>query len=218
MATMAALADALSAHDRSSAVDALERMRTELALYPYALEHALMGLGLQTPFEYCQQMLIGMLRTERSYDSLPNFTAADCVRLLRVGRNEYIATSNRRGVQGGQRVPSRAPLDLPLEHWWLIHARVSLDDLRADPLPAALAGCTDDELGALEVLIGAGCKQAGEISWAAVHSLYARGALYLSVPIAPADRISVPPLQGFVMNRTGDDPIEQTLYQVWPKP
>lgn len=59
-------------------------MRAELALYPYAHQHELMRLGLPTPFEYCRQMVLDMLAAEKSYDSLPNFSAADCLRLLRI--------------------------------------------------------------------------------------------------------------------------------------
>ena len=31
---------------------------------------------------------------EKSYDSLPNFTAADCLRLIGIGRNQYIDLMN----------------------------------------------------------------------------------------------------------------------------
>ena len=32
------------------------------------------------------------MKEEFPFDSIPNFTAADCVRVIGVGRNEYIAT------------------------------------------------------------------------------------------------------------------------------
>jgi hypothetical protein len=38
-----------------------------------------MAVGLRTtPFTYYYNILHDMLRSDKSYDSLPNFTAADC--------------------------------------------------------------------------------------------------------------------------------------------
>ena len=36
-----------------------------------------------------------MIEQEKNYDTLPNFTAADCVRLLGIGRNQYIDLMNQ---------------------------------------------------------------------------------------------------------------------------
>lgn len=36
-----------------------------------------------------------MINAEKSYDSLPNFTAADAMRLLGIGRNQYIDLMNQ---------------------------------------------------------------------------------------------------------------------------
>ena len=36
-----------------------------------------------------------MINSEKSYDSLPNFTAADAMRLLGIGRNQYIDLMNQ---------------------------------------------------------------------------------------------------------------------------
>ena len=59
-------------------------------LYPY---HLAADLRV-SPFEYYQEMMFEHMRAERSYDTIPNFTAADCMRLLRVGRNEFIHAMN----------------------------------------------------------------------------------------------------------------------------
>ncbi|MEW5307506.1 MAG: hypothetical protein WDW36_009896, partial [Sanguina aurantia] len=51
-----------------------------------------------------------------------------------------------------------------------------------------------------------------------LRSLHARGLVYLHVPISPEDRLSIPPLEGFVSNKTSDssdstaDPVESLLY------
>lgn len=50
--------------------------------------------------------------------------------------------------------------------------------------------------------------------------LYRRGLVYFDIPVSPDDRFSIPPLEGFVSNRTptaGDaaDPLEALLYSVF---
>ena len=59
-------------------------------LYPYHLAAKLEC----SPFEYYTEMMAETMHSECSYDTIPNFTAADCMRLLRVGRNEFIHMMN----------------------------------------------------------------------------------------------------------------------------
>jgi hypothetical protein len=48
-----------------------------------------------------------------------------------------------------------------------------------------------------------------------VRSLYAKGLVWLDVPILPNERCRIPPLHNFVMNKDcGDDPFEQVLYEI----
>jgi len=59
-------------------------------LFPYHLSDVVCkGLRL-TPFNYYVELLSHLLRLDKSYDTLPNFTAADILRVLAVGRNEYL--------------------------------------------------------------------------------------------------------------------------------
>jgi hypothetical protein len=52
--------------------------KENLMLYPYHLSKMIVrGLDI-TPFQYYYSMLENIMEHERSYDSLPNFTAADC--------------------------------------------------------------------------------------------------------------------------------------------
>lgn len=52
--------------------------RASLLLYPYHLSD-IMVKGLRvTPFQYYIKVLEAIMDSEKSYDSLPNFTAADC--------------------------------------------------------------------------------------------------------------------------------------------
>ena len=50
---------------------------------------------------------------------------------------------------------------------------------------------------------------AGELPRDALSSLYAAGLVRYSVPVNANDRIAVPPLKGFVMNRVGHDYLEK---------
>ena len=53
---------------------------------------------------------------------------------------------------------------------------------------------------------------AGTLPREALASLHAAGLVRFVVPICAADRIAVPPLTGFVMNRVGHDYLERLLY------
>jgi len=52
--------------------------RQHLMLYPYHLsDFMIRGLRV-TPFAYYHNMMKDIMAQEKSYDALPNFTAADC--------------------------------------------------------------------------------------------------------------------------------------------
>lgn len=48
-----------------------------------------------------------------------------------------------------------------------------------------------------------------------LQSLYRKGLIYLDVPISGEDKISIPPLKNFVMNRVSGDYFENLLYKVF---
>lgn len=45
--------------------------------------------------------------------------------------------------------------------------------------------------------------------------LFSKGLVYIEVPIDASDHISVPPLEGFVMNRVLGDYFETLLYKIF---
>ena len=68
--------------------------RKHLMLFPYHLSDVVVkGLRI-TPFQYYVMVLEVIMAQERSYDSLPNFTAVDCLRLLGIGRNQVQQTAS----------------------------------------------------------------------------------------------------------------------------
>lgn len=56
----------------------IEKSITGLSIFPYHLSD-IITKGLRvTPFNYYLEVVALLLRTDRSYDTLPNFTAVDC--------------------------------------------------------------------------------------------------------------------------------------------
>ena len=136
---------ALGVEEKEYLAELLKASRERLLLYPYHLARRLAACWpAETPFRYYCEMLFEMLRSERSYDTIPNFTAADAARLLRVGRNEFLHALNecrskgwlwkrRRGLIMKQ-LPSAPPPDLPLEDWWVVCASEPALSIAADLL------------------------------------------------------------------------------------
>ncbi|XP_064835531.1 protein FAM91A1 isoform X2 [Oncorhynchus masou masou] len=155
-----------------------------------------------------------IMNVEKSYDSLPNFTAADCLRLLGIGRNQYIDLMNQcrsskkffRRKTARDLLPSK-PIEISVEAWWVAQTGyITEDDVRI---------CSVAERKAIDKMIDSGPQLAGSMEYNVVLSLYNRGYIYLDVPISDASCISVPPLEGFVMNRVQGDYFETLLYKIF---
>ncbi|XP_045551046.1 protein FAM91A1 isoform X3 [Salmo salar] len=192
----------------------LKYSRDHLMLYPYHLSD-IMVKGLRiTPFSYYISIMEDIMNVEKSYDSLPNFTAADCLRLLGIGRNQYIDLMNQcrsskkffRRKTARDLLPSK-PVEISVEPWWVAQTGyITEDDVRI---------CSVAERKAIDKMIDSGPQLAGSMEYNVVLSLYNRGYIYLDVPISDASCISVPPLEGFVMNRVQGDYFETLLYKIF---
>ncbi|GAB1299387.1 Protein FAM91A1 [Apodemus speciosus] len=192
----------------------LKYSRDHLMLYPYHLSD-IMVKGLRiTPFSYYTGIMEDIMNSEKSYDSLPNFTAADCLRLLGIGRNQYIDLMNqcRSSKKFFRRKTARdllpmKPVEIAIEAWWVVQAGyITEDDIKI---------CTFPEKGAIDKIIDSGPQLAGSLDYSVVHSLYNKGFIYLDVPISDDSCIAVPPLEGFVMNRVQGDYFETLLYKIF---
>ena len=204
--------------ERRYYIEVLRHSKEHLLLYPYHLQD-IFSTGLQcTPFTYYHNILEQMLKSDRSYDSLPNFPAADCLQLLGIGRNQYIELANRSKSGKGlfrKRVAPRLllptePVQAPShwEAWWTVNvAYVTEDDVR---------GLSSPEHTVLDRLIDRGTATVlGVLDRDLIESLYRRGLVYVTVPIQDDDRVVVVPLEGFVMNRSGGDAFETLLYKTF---
>ncbi|XP_005190226.2 protein FAM91A1 [Musca domestica] len=189
-----------------------------LGLFPYHLAD-IVTKGLRvTPFNYYLDVLSQLLRNDKSYDSLPNFTAADCLRVLGIGRNEYLSliselkthttrallfTTKPNPLEYLPRFPQR----IRIEPWWRVEVGFVLEsDIRF---------VTASERSLIDDLIDFGSQTAGKCDYHVVHSLYRKGLIYLDVPISGEDKISIPPLRNFVMNRVSGDYFENLLYKIF---
>ncbi|XP_018007194.1 protein FAM91A1 [Hyalella azteca] len=197
----------------------VETSRRQLMLYPYHLSKVVVA-GLRiTPFAYYERAMREVMASERSYDALPNFTAVDCVRLLGIGRNQYIDLMNQRKSSRTRlfmRKPVREllptmPAPSALQHmqwWWRVWlGRVTQTDVKSS--------VTSAEKAVIDLLIDSGPQTAGELDRDVIVSLYGKGLIYLEVGVKGGDRVSVPPLEGFVMNRVTGDAMERLMYKVF---
>ncbi|KAH8411184.1 hypothetical protein KR222_010052 [Zaprionus bogoriensis] len=189
-----------------------------LGIFPYHLAD-IVTKGLRvTPFNYYLDVISQLLRCDKSYDTLPNFTAADCLRVLGIGRNEYLALISelkthtpRSLIFSAKPNPldflPRLPVRVHIEPWWRLDIGYVLEtDIRL--ICAAERGLLDD-------LIDFGAQPAGKCDYHVVQSLYRKGLIYLDVPISGEDRICIPPLRNFVMNRVSGDYFENLLYKIF---
>lgn len=235
------------ADERKYYDEMVRRSRASFMMYPYHVSEELAKLLRMTPFAYYLEMMQEVMLSgrprdptpfpnafladtegvslslsppsnpERSYDSIPNFTAADGVRLLGIGRNEFIDIMNKYRSKGWlfkkkktalrELLPAATVFREP-EHWWLVGAGTS-------PSEDELKSCDDAERATLALLEQAGPRLAGTLDKATVVSLHRRGFVFLTVPVRNTDLISVPPLENFVMNRVLGDYFENLLYDIF---
>lgn len=167
--------------------------------------------------------MTNVIQSEKSYDTIPNFTAFDCNRLLGIGRNQYIEIMNkyrsanriRLGFVGipTKRKPLSAllpvqPSKILIEPWWLVCVGcICEEDIKS---------ITNEEKELIDKLIDSVKPiEAGKLDYELVHSLYRKGLIYLDVPVHENDIVEVPPLENFVMNRTVGDNFEKLLYKIF---
>lgn len=163
-------------------------------------------------------MMANLMTAEKSYDTLPNFTAIDCLRLLGIGRNQYIdlmnkyRSSNKLRIGFSRRKPVRSllptqPIDILIEPWWIVNVGCVTDE--------DVGALSDEERQTIDLIIDNQKLEARKLNYDIVHILYKKGLIYLDVPLNENDFVEVPPLEGFVMNRITGDYFETLLYKLF---
>ncbi|VDL86655.1 unnamed protein product [Schistocephalus solidus] len=189
-----------------------------------------------TPFGYYRSIVYRTMLAESSYDRIPNFTAAACYQVLGIGRNEYIDLLNTyKGLicspQSDLKEPPsvilnnllpKVPLDCKtLEPWFIVRVgSVSLNDVESSrPEEKALLDKIIDNDVALNAeareLYSCPGLRVSDVPIELLQQLYRRGLIYFDVPIFDDDCISVPTLDGFIMNRITGDSCETMLYKIF---
>ena len=107
---------------------AVARGKDDFLLFPYHLSVQVIQRLRITPFKYYHSMVYELMLSEKSYDTLPNFTAIDCLRVTDVGRNQYIEymnTSRAKKFFRSRKIRESLPsCPAPLSHyegWWVVH-------------------------------------------------------------------------------------------------
>ncbi|KAK7276532.1 hypothetical protein RIF29_17673 [Crotalaria pallida] len=198
--------------------DMMRCLRKNLALFPYHLAEYVCRVMRISPFRYYCDMIFEVMKNEQPYDSIPNFSAADALRLTGIGRNEFIDIMNKCRSKkimwklnksiAKELLPSQ-PVDFPIEPWWgVCLVNFTLDEFKK---------LTEEEM----ITIDKVCKEEANsyviFDPDVVRGLCRRGLVYFDVPVYPDDRFKVSRLEGFVSNRelSYEDPIEELLYAVF---
>ncbi|XP_024377008.1 uncharacterized protein [Physcomitrium patens] len=166
------------------------------------------------------------MKNEQPYDSIPNFTAADVLRLTGIGRNEFIDIMNKCRAKKlmwklnksivKEMLPTQ-PVNFRMEPWWVVcFVNLTTDEYRklSEEEMAVISGGDGDNSDRLGK---EGVNLVGEVDVDVLRSLYRRGLIYLDVPVYPDDHFQVSTLEGFVSNRNQqyEDPTEELLYAVF---
>ncbi len=195
--------------------------RRDKRLFPYHLGEYVCRVLRVTPFAFYCDILVDSMKADSAYDTIPNFTAADIASVIGVGRNEYISIMNEAKSKVLWRVNKGLVRDLLPETPQNCRPR--------DPscLNVCVVNLGEVEYRTMSQGEGVVCRMAanhadgvpyGEVDAAAVASLHARGLVWFHVPINASDHVTIPPLEGFVSNKTASasiDPLETLLYQIF---
>ncbi|KAF9608538.1 hypothetical protein IFM89_009904 [Coptis chinensis] len=193
-------------------------LRKNLALFPYHLAEHVCRVMRVSPFRYYCDMIFEVMKNEQPYDSIPNFSAADALRLTGIGRNEFIDVMNKCRSKkimwklnksiAKELLPTQ-PVDFATEPWWgVCLVNFTLEEFKK---------LTEEEMATIDKV----CKEEANsyvlFDPDIIRGLFRRGLIYFDVPVYPDDRFKVSRLEGFVSNReqSYEDPIEELLYAVF---
>ncbi|XP_024969525.1 protein FAM91A1-like isoform X1 [Cynara cardunculus var. scolymus] len=198
--------------------DMMRYLRRNLALFPYHLADYVCRVMRISPFRYYCDMIFEVMKNEQPYDSIPNFSAADALRLTGIGRNEFIDIMNKCRSKkimwklnksiAKEALPTH-PVDFAIEPWWgVCLVNFTLEEFKK---------LSEEETATIDKI----CKEEANafilFDPVVIKGLHRRGLVYFDVPVYADDRFKVSRLEGFVSNReqSYEDPIEELLYAVF---
>ncbi|KAK7300382.1 hypothetical protein RJT34_11226 [Clitoria ternatea] len=178
--------------------DMMRYLRKNLAvrivhnLYPYQLAQYVCRVMRVSPFRYYCDMIFEVMKSELPYDRIPNFSAADALRLTGIGRNEFIDIMNKCRSKkirwklnksiAKELLPTQ-PVDFPVEPWWgVCVVNLTLEEFKK---------LSKEEMATIDKV----CKEEENLFVMfepdIVRGLCRRGLVYFDVPINPEDRFKV---------------------------
>ncbi|KRZ71440.1 Protein FAM91A1 [Trichinella papuae] len=99
------------------------------------------------------------------------------------------------------------PIKVDIQPWWIVqNGSVLVNDVRDLP---------KEEKMVIDYVIDSGPTEVANFDMDVIQNLYKRGLIYFDVPVSKHDRIVVPTLDNFVMNRLTGDYFERTLYKIF---
>ncbi|KAJ8433796.1 hypothetical protein Cgig2_025959 [Carnegiea gigantea] len=164
-------------------------LRKNLALFPYHLAEYVCRVMRVSPFRYYCDILFEVMKNEQPYDSIPNFSAADALRITGIGRNEFIDIMNKCRSKkfmwkinksiARELLPSQ-PVDFPVEPWWgVCLVNFTLEEFKK---------LSEEEMATIDKV----CKEEANsyvlFDPEIVKGLYRRGLIYFDVSVYPDDR------------------------------
>lgn len=161
--------------------------------------------------------------------------------MVGIGRNEYLALISELKTNSSKlfRKPNpmnflpKFPIRINIEPWWKVEVGYVLE--------TDVKFINAKEISLIDDLIDFGSVTAGKADFSVIQSLYKwvnhssglpirkicnikkcafdafhrKGLIYLDVPISGEDKICIPPLKNFVMNRVSGDYFENLLYKIF---
>jgi hypothetical protein len=204
--------------------DLLRFMRMKLQVYPYHLCKALTVNNCPGPFEYYIEMICDCLRVSKPYEEIPNFTAADILRLLGIQSNSYLETLQKCKQRGWAAKISKAirgllpssPIAVPIEHWWIVYPK-----LNNSKTNQTRKNATRSELTSLQQIYAAYTSK--EVSYTglfdknSLEGLFKSGVIEFEIPIEDSDRFEEPPqnVKHFLLTENLTDDFEKHLSRIF---
>ncbi|KAF6172853.1 hypothetical protein GIB67_035407 [Kingdonia uniflora] len=172
--------------------DMMRYLRRNLALFPYQLAEYVCRVMRVSPFRYYCDMIFEVMRNEQPYDSIPNFSAADALRLTGIGRNEFIDIMNKcrskkimwklnRSI--AKELPPTQPVDFTIEPWWgVCLVNFTLEEFKK---------LTEEEMATIDKV----CKEEANSFFLfdpeIIRGFYRRGLIHFDVPVYSDDRFKI---------------------------
>ncbi|XP_028085305.1 protein FAM91A1-like [Camellia sinensis] len=163
-------------------------LRKNLALFPYHLAEYVCRVMRVSPFRYYCDMIFEVMKNEQPYDSIPNFSAADALRLTGIGRNEFIDIMNKCRSKkimwklnksiAKELLPIQ-PVDFVIEPWWGVGlVNFTLEEFKK---------LSEEEMATIDKV----CKEEANslilFDPEIVKGLFRGGLIYFDVPVYPDD-------------------------------